>query len=631
MVNNLSKAKSAFLREAAEQPIIWREWSPQVLEEAKREDKPILIDVGAVWCHWCHVMDRETYSNEGVARLVNEDFIPVKVDRDEMPDLDRELQNAVFAITGESGWPLTVFMTPSGKVFFGGTYFPPDDMYGRIGFKRLLKNIAEVWKNKRDEIERSAFDPSTISFGGENLELSDTIIQIIGEYDLEYGGLGNSSKFPHPLVDTLMLDYTAISGDDVGKKVSLFTAKKMYNGAIFDQVGGGYHRYTVDREWKIPHFEKLLIDNAEIMLSLVKLYEATNDVDVKDALERTYAFVKREMDMGETFANSLDADSDGIEGYYYTWTLEEMERCLAEDFDLGKKIFGISKSEEVEGRKILLRDLENEKLIQIMGKDKALSKLNSIREKLLECRKERNPPFKDINDYTHPNARMSEAMLYTSTLLGNSYDLPLKILRKVRSSPHRRITGNEEPSLEDMASVALADISAFEISSEREFLDYARDISSAIREKIRSSKPYPLDSPNESSASLISRLIAKMSILEGADLKTEEVKFAGSPSFYAGLIDTNFILQKGALSHVVIVDEGDSLADQLHRVALLSFYPLKIVERVLDSERDHLPSYVRAMFDVKRGSSRAFVCIGKSCSQPVTDQASIKQLLKTKL
>jgi len=631
MVNNLSKAKSAFLREAAEQPIIWREWSPQVLEEAKREDKPILIDVGAVWCHWCHVMDRENYSNEGVARLVNEDFIPVKVDRDEMPDLDRELQNAVFAITGESGWPLTVFMTPSGKVFFGGTYFPPDDMYGRIGFKRLLKNIAEVWKNKRDEIERSAFDPSTISFGGENLELSDTIIQIIGEYDLEYGGLGNSSKFPHPLVDTLMLDYSAISGDDVGKKVSLFTAKKMYNGAIFDQVGGGYHRYTVDREWKIPHFEKLLIDNAEIMLSLVKLYEATYDVDVKDALERTYAFVKREMDMGETFANSLDADSDGIEGYYYTWTLEEMERCLAEDFDLGKKIFGISKSEEVEGRKILLRDLENEKLIQIMGKDKALSKLNSIREKLLECRKERNPPFKDINDYTHPNARMSEAMLYTSILLENSYDLPLKILRKVRSSPHRRITGNEEPSLEDMASVALADISAFEISSEREFLDYARDISSAIREKIRSSKPYPLDSPNESSASLISRLIAKMSILEGADLKTEEVKFAGSPSFYAGLIDTNFTLQKGALSHVVIVDEGDSLADQLQRIALLSFYPLKVVERVSDSERDNLPSYVRAMFDVKRGSSRAFVCIGKSCSQPVTDQASIKQLLKTKL
>jgi uncharacterized protein YyaL (SSP411 family) len=631
MVNNLSKAKSAFLREAAEQPIIWREWSPQVLEEAKREDKPILIDVGAVWCHWCHVMDRETYSNEGVARLINEDFIPVKVDRDEMPDLDRELQNAVFAITGESGWPLTVFMTPSGNVFFGGTYFPPDDMYGRIGFKRLLKNIAEVWKNKRDEIERSAFDPSTISFGGENLELSDTIIQIIGEYDLEYGGLGNSSKFPHPLVDTLMLDYSAISGDDVGKKVSLFTAKKMYNGAIFDQVGGGYHRYTVDREWKIPHFEKLLIDNAEIMLSLVKLYEATNDVDVKDALERTYAFVKREMDMGETFANSLDADSDGIEGYYYTWTLEEMERCLAEDFDLGKKIFGISKSEEVEGRKILLRDLENEKLIQIMGKDKALSKLNSIREKLLECRKERNPPFKDINDYTHPNARMSEAMLYTSILLENSYDLPLKILRKVRSSPHRRITGNEEPSLEDMASVALADISAFEISSEREFLDYARDISSAIREKIRSSKPYPLDSPNESSASLISRLIAKMSILEGADLKTEEVKFAGSPSFYAGLIDTNFTLQKGALSHVVIVDEGDSLADQLQRIALLSFYPLKVVERVSDSERDYLPSYVRAMFDVKRGSSRAFVCVGKSCSQPVTDQASIKQLLKTKL
>ncbi len=631
MANRLQNAKSAFLREASAQPIDWREWSQESLQEAKEKDLPILIDVGAVWCHWCHVMDRETYSNTEISRIINENFIPIKIDRDEKPDLDRQLQNAVSAITGESGWPLTVFMTPSGKVFFGGTYFPPEDMYGRIGFKRLLMNIVQLWKSKRQEVEKSSFDPSSITFKGETLETSVLIDQIVSEYDLEYGGLGSSAKFPHPLVDTLMLDYSAISGDDIGKKLGIFTLKRMYNGGIFDQVGGGFHRYTVDREWKLPHFEKLLIDNAEILEALFKYYSLTKDQDIMDAMELTYYFVKREMDAGNNFANSLDADSDGVEGLFYTWTEEEIDECLGEDSQLGKKIFGFNKGADVEGRKVLMREVENDQLSKKLGDENPFPKLRELRGKLLGCRKSRKPPFRDTNDYTHPNARMSEAMIMVSFLLKDQYGLPFDILRKAGSSPSRRIIGNEDPNLDDVSSLILANISAYEVTSKREFLDRAQELASLTREMLKQVRPNALDSPNESTASMVSKSLIRLSILEGKEVKVDDIEVAGSPSFYAGIIGSKLSVESGNFAHVVVVDENDGKSDELHRESILTYYPMKLVEKVADSERDFLPSYIRSMFDVKKGVSRVFICKGNVCSQPITDPQSIKQILKTKI
>ncbi len=631
MTNRLVNAKSAFLREASEQPIDWHEWSEGSLNEAKEKDKPILIDVGAVWCHWCHVMDKETYSNPEIATLVNENFFPIKVDRDEMPDLDRTLQNAVAAITGESGWPLTVFMTPSGRVFFGGTYFPPEDMYGRIGFKRLLLNILKLWKEKRQEVERSSFDPSSISYQGEEYETSLLVDQIIAEYDLEYGGLGSSAKFPHPLVDNLSLSYSAMSGDDIGKKLGIFTLKRMYNGGIFDQVGGGFHRYTVDREWKLPHFEKLLIDNAEILDSLFNYYLATRDEDIKDAMELTYEFVKRDLDMGYGFANSLDADSDGVEGLFYTWTPDEIKECLGNDGDLGIKVFGLDSGAEVEGRIVLRREMDNQQLAKVIGKENAFVKLKELRGKLLECRKSRSMPFRDTNAYTHPNARMSESMMQVSFLLGEPYETPFNVLKKLGKSPSRRLEGREDPNLDDVASLSLANMKAFELTGKREYLDNAESLISIMKEMLKGSKPNTLDSPNESTASLISRLLVKVSIMKGDNIATSQIKVAGSPSFYAGLIGTNLAIEKGGFAHVIIVDESDGKAPILHKEALLTYYPLKTVEKVNESDKDYLPAFVRAMFDVKKGESRVFICKGNTCSQPLTEATSIKQLLKTRI
>ncbi|BBG22736.1 thioredoxin domain-containing protein [Sulfuracidifex tepidarius] len=631
MVNRLHNAKSAFLREASEQPVDWREWSQTSLQEAKEKDLPILIDVGAVWCHWCHVMDRETYSNTEIAKIINDNFIPIKIDRDERPDLDRQLQNAVSAITGESGWPLTVFMTPSGKVFFGGTYFPPDDMYGRIGFRRLLMNIVQLWKSKRQEVEKSSFDPSSIAFKGETYETSALIDQIISEYDLEYGGLGSSSKFPHPLVDTLMLDYSAISGDDIGKKLGIFTLKRMYSGGILDQVGGGFHRYTVDREWKLPHFEKLLIDNAEILDAFFKYYLITKDQDIMDAMELTYSFVKREMSADSSFANSLDADSEGVEGLFYTWTEEEIDSCLGQDSQLGKKVFGFYEGADVEGRKVLMRGMDNEQLSKKLGNESPFPKLRELRGKLLECRKSRKPPFRDTNDYTHPNARMSESMIKVSFLLKDQYELPFDVLRKVGSSPFRRISGNEDPNLDDVSSLVLSNITAYEVTSRREFLDRARGLASTMAEMLKQTKPNTLDSPNESTASLVSKSLIKLSVLEGKEIKIDDIEVAGSPSFYAGIIGNRLSVESGNFAHVVVVDENDNASENLHREAFLTYYPLKVVEKVTDSERDYLPSYIRSMFDVKKGVSRVFICKGSTCSQPVTDPQSIKQILKTKI
>ncbi|TRM78251.1 thioredoxin domain-containing protein, partial [Sulfolobus sp. B5] len=242
MNERLSNSNSGYLRKAVEQPVNWYTWSDEAFQIAKREDKPILVDVGASWCHWCNVMDENTYSNPEIAKIINENFIPIKVDRDEMPDVDRVLQNAVMAITGESGWPLTVFMTPDKKVFFGGTYFPPEDMYGRIGFRKVLLEIMRVWREEREKIESGSLSLSDIRVVyksvdslGRNL-LDDAFSYITSYYDKVYGGLGYGAKFPHTMVDLLFLNYSAVKGDDLGKKLGSFTLKKMYYGGIFDQV-----------------------------------------------------------------------------------------------------------------------------------------------------------------------------------------------------------------------------------------------------------------------------------------------------------------------------------------------------------------------------------------------------------
>src|SRR5581483_10314916 len=303
-LNALSRAASAYLRSAMHQPIQWHEWGAEAFVTAKRENKPMLLDIGAVWCHWCHVMDRESYDDPAIAAIVNEHFVAMKVDRDERPDIDSRYQAAVQAVSGQGGWPLTAFLTPDGKPFYGGTYFPPDEGYGRPSFRRVLLSIANAYKEKHgDVVEQAAMVESAIaqaeSFAGKSGRISDRVVSSIQDsaqkmFDPRNGGFGSAPKFPHPsALDLLIERYartalagtsasaataeqgTAASANSPLRHLIVTTMEHMAHGGVYDQLGGGFHRYSVDEHWIVPHFEKMSYDNSELLKNYVHLYQAT--------------------------------------------------------------------------------------------------------------------------------------------------------------------------------------------------------------------------------------------------------------------------------------------------------------------------------------------------------------------
>ncbi len=284
-LNSLSKASSSYLRSAMHQPIQWHEWGEEAFAAAQRENKPILLDIGAVWCHWCHVMDRESYDSPEIAAIVNERFIAVKVDRDERPDIDSRYQVAVSAISGQGGWPLTAFLTPDGKPFYGGTYFPPDDGYGRPSFKRVLLSISDAYHQKNLEVvDQAKMVESAIaqaeSFAGRSATFSPAVIDAIvksalGMFDAKNGGFGNAPKFPHPAMLDLIIDQYVRTGDEQLRTVFVSTLEKMARGGVYDQLAGGFHRYSVDERWVVPHFEKMSYDNSELLKNYVHGFQAT--------------------------------------------------------------------------------------------------------------------------------------------------------------------------------------------------------------------------------------------------------------------------------------------------------------------------------------------------------------------
>ena len=289
--NELGKAASAYLRSARHQPIAWMEWGTEAFTRAERENKPVLLDIGAVWCHWCHVMDRESYENEATAAIVNEHFVAVKVDRDERPDVDTRYQAAVAAISGQGGWPLTAFLTPEGKPYFGGGYFPPEDRYGRPSFQRVLLTMAEAFHVRRHEVEESAGSvmaaiEESESFaerdGQAGAELLEKLVaSAVKQFDERHGGFGSQPKFPHSGAIDLLIDAASRGGPlaERAKTVAIATLEKMAAGGIHDQLAGGFHRYSVDERWVVPHFEKMAYDNSELLKNYVHAYQTFGDAE----------------------------------------------------------------------------------------------------------------------------------------------------------------------------------------------------------------------------------------------------------------------------------------------------------------------------------------------------------------
>jgi uncharacterized protein YyaL (SSP411 family) len=439
--NLLEDSASSYLRSARHQPVNWHPWGEEAFAKAKSEDKPILLDIGAVWCHWCHVMDRESYENPEIAALINQYFIAVKVDRDERPDVDARYQAAVAAISGQGGWPLTAFLTPDGRPYFGGTYIPPEDRYGRPGFGRVLTALSQVWRERRDEaLETAASTMAAIehneSFSGRGGELTLALVDriaasILAQFDPRNGGFGSQPKFPHPGALDLLLELGVNRGSEQAAEAFSTTLEKMARGGVYDQLAGGFHRYSVDECWRVPHFEKMLYDNTELLRNYLHGYQSLGREDFLSTAREIAGWLESTMSDCERggFYASQDADIDlDDDGDYFTWTLAEAREALltaefsAGDTELLLRYWDVSELGDMQhnpAKNVLHVDRTTEELAAETGRNAGDLRLLAVsaRGKLLAARAERPTPFIDRTLYTGWNAMAITACLETARLL----------------------------------------------------------------------------------------------------------------------------------------------------------------------------------------------------------------------
>jgi len=527
-LNSLARASSAYLRSAMHQPIQWHEWGEEAFAAAQRENKPMLLDIGAVWCHWCHVMDRESYDDAEVAAIVNEHFIAVKVDRDERPDIDSRYQAAVSAVSGQGGWPLTAFLTPDGKPFYGGTYFPPSDGYGRPSFKRVLLSIAAAYKEKNgDVMEQAKMVESAIaqaeSYTGRGGRVSAGIIAAIQKsafsmFDQQHGGFGQAPKFPHPSALDLLIERYARTGDESLRNLIVTTLEHMANGGVYDQLAGGFHRYSVDERWVVPHFEKMCYDNSELLKNYVHAYQATGAEFFADVARDIIRWMDEWLSDRERsgFYASQDADiSMDDDGDYFTWTLDEARAVLTEEeaqvAALHYDINEIGEMHHDPAKNVLYVRAPIEEIARRMGirTERVRSLLDSAKKKMYAARLERPTPYVDKTVYVGWNSMCISAYLEAAKVL-NLADARQFALRSVDrmlseawkpqghagegaratqaarllhvvaySDPkaeHREVSG----LLDDYAATTLACLDAYEATADLSYFKFAQAIGDAM-------------------------------------------------------------------------------------------------------------------------------------------------------
>ena len=408
--NRLAGETSPYLLQHRHNPVDWYPWGAEALERAKSEDRPVLLSVGYSACHWCHVMERESFENEEIAALMNDLFVNIKVDREERPDVDQIYMQAVQAMTGHGGWPMTVFLTPEGVPFYGGTYFPPVDRHGMPAFPRLLQGVAEAYRSRRGEVVEAGKQLLEQMRQGERLRASASLLTdgilfsayqaLSGEFDAREGGLGRAPKFPQPMTWEFLLRYWKRTGIVQAQDMADLTLTKMARGGMYDQLGGGFHRYSVDGEWLVPHFEKMLYDNAQLASLYLHGWLATDDAEYRRIAEETLDYILREMThTSGGFFSAQDADSEGVEGKFFVWTPDEISAAL-DDADLVRAAlayWGVDKGPNFEGHSILCVPREPSETAEALGlTEERLQELIAVaRTRLYAVREKRVHPGLD--------------------------------------------------------------------------------------------------------------------------------------------------------------------------------------------------------------------------------------------
>jgi uncharacterized protein YyaL (SSP411 family) len=434
MANRLINEASPYLLQHAHNPVDWYPWGDEAFEKAKAEDKPVIVSIGYAACHWCHVMERESFENEEIAAFMNEHFICIKVDREEHPDVDHLYMDAVQAISGSGGWPLNVFVTPDRLPYYGGTYYPPRPAYQRPSWMQLLSRMSEVWKNERSEVDGQTQQmlhylkqASSVAMGTESLSwnmdtcrtMADTLLK---QADTEWGGFGNAPKFPGTMAISFLLEHYHYTQYEPALQQALLSLDKMMEGGIYDQLGGGFARYSTDKEWLAPHFEKMLYDNALLVVSYCDAFAITKDEKYKRVVEETIAFVERELKDGTgAWYSALDADSEGVEGKFYTFTYEDWKALLGEAYKPLETYWGIEEEGNWEHTNIIhintsKEDVASQHNISVPELEALIEKARNI---LLAEREKRVRPLTDDKSLLSWNALMNIALTKAGKVLGN--------------------------------------------------------------------------------------------------------------------------------------------------------------------------------------------------------------------
>jgi uncharacterized protein YyaL (SSP411 family) len=698
--NQLEHAASSYLRSARHQPVDWHPWGEAAFARAKAEDKPILLDIGAVWCHWCHVMDRESYEDPQVAELINRDFIAVKVDRDERPDVDARYQSAVSAISGQGGWPLTAFLTPDGRPYFGVTYIPREERYGRPGIGRVLAAIAQVWRERRDEaLETAASVMAAIeqneSFSARGTELSPVladkmVASIVAQFDPRNGGFGSQPKFPHSAALDLLLQAAVTRGNQQARHAFSVTLEKMARGGIYDQLAGGFHRYSVDERWIVPHFEKMLYDNTELLRNYVHGFQTFVREDFLATAREIIAWLDELMTDREHggFYASQDADV-GLDddGDYFTWTRAEAAAVLgAEELEIAALYWDIGELGDMHhnpAKNVLHCTLSLEEIADRTDHplEEVRALLDSARKKLLSARLDRPSPFIDRTLYTGWNAMAVTAYLEAARVLrlDSAREFALRTLdrllaeawdgkaslRHVIAYPDGAAPAEQAPAtLDDYAFTLHACIDAWLAAGDMKYYRTAITMAETLLARFYdnaagafydapapapgaaplgalSARRKPLqDSPTPAGNPTAASALLRLEVLSGGNQYRNAAEdtlasFAGIAEqlgLYAGSYGLALERLLNDPVQVVIVGSGPA-ADQLESTAVAGFAVEKTVMRI-DPARlkpGELPeALAETLLQVPQpegAEAWALVCKGRTCLPPVRTAEDLEQAL----
>lgn len=688
--NRLINEKSPYLLQHADNPVDWYPWGEEAFEKAKKEDKPIFLSIGYSTCHWCHVMEHESFEDEQVAKLLNETFVCIKVDREERPDVDDVYMTVCQMVTGSGGWPLTIFMTPDKIPFFAGTYIPKESRFGRPGLMQIIPNVKEVWTHQRDKILASANKvEEALSLSSDIASGMDLRKEVLDEayglfrnsFDARHGGFGRAPKFPTAHNLMFLLRYWKRTGEKQALQIVEATLQRMRQGGIFDQVGYGFHRYSTDQEWLVPHFEKMLYDQAILAMAYTEAFQATGNEFYKTTAEEIFTYVLRDMtDEKGGFYSAEDADSEGEEGKFYIWTENEIREILDKDeADLFIKVYNVEAEgnfrEEATQRKTGANILHLTKPLSEIADELGVKlselerRLETSRQKLFEVREKRVHPLKDDKILTDWNGLMIAALakagrafdeLRYTEAAQNAAQFILEKMRNDQGELFHRYRNGEvgiQGYLDDYAFLIWGLLELYETTFELSYLQTALELNEIALDQfwdgknhgfyftaedaekllVRKKEIYDGAIPSGNSVMMynlirLARMTGNTEFENEANLITRAFSshITRSPNAYTMLLSA-FDFAMGPSYEIVVVgnsQNGDT--QQMLRALNQKFIPNKVV-LVVDTDKDkakisELAEFVSDFGSID-GKATAYVCSNFQCELPTTDVAKMLSLL----